>query len=428
MQIGHIIKSERIKKGFKQSYLANGICTPSYLSKIENNQTIPSHEILEMIKNKLDISFLNLETEEDEIEVSLRRELFDIYKNITFGRELDYIKAMQKELVEMRFKYVKKDIYYDYNLVLLRILLSLNTDYNDIKNCMDQLLHDESDLNITQYYLLKKLQGIYHYNSKNSKESIMHFDEAAHVFSKTSYPEWEKADLNYMRALANLSGNRGFDAIKYSEEAFSYFRDKLFFTRAIESLCITGIAYKKLQQSIDALDIYNKALEMALKFHLDRYENVLYQNIGSLYSAIGELDKALEYFFKSLKKKETKEEKLLSIFSIIQVYSKKKDIKRMLNWIDKGVESTSNENTLIAYLYHFKLYEEFFCNHEKINMFFIKEAINFFEEKKDYRHAYKYTIKFADILKRNKKYKESSIYYEKSIYFKNENINFWEDL
>ena len=39
----------------KQSVLARGICSVSYLSKIENNLTTPSEEVLEMIFQRLDI-------------------------------------------------------------------------------------------------------------------------------------------------------------------------------------------------------------------------------------------------------------------------------------------------------------------------------------------------------------------------------------
>ncbi|MGL6031822.1 MAG: helix-turn-helix domain-containing protein [Kurthia gibsonii] len=44
MAIGHIIRKERLNQNMKQSYLAKDICSPSYLSKIENNSTQPSRD------------------------------------------------------------------------------------------------------------------------------------------------------------------------------------------------------------------------------------------------------------------------------------------------------------------------------------------------------------------------------------------------
>lgn len=44
--IGLVIKMERLRQGMKQITLSKGICTPSYLSKIENNITLPGEDII----------------------------------------------------------------------------------------------------------------------------------------------------------------------------------------------------------------------------------------------------------------------------------------------------------------------------------------------------------------------------------------------
>jgi transcriptional regulator with XRE-family HTH domain len=53
---GHVIKFERIKQKIKQVQLAKDICTPSYLSKIENNSIVPSEEIREKFFKRLGIN------------------------------------------------------------------------------------------------------------------------------------------------------------------------------------------------------------------------------------------------------------------------------------------------------------------------------------------------------------------------------------
>lgn len=66
MAIGHIIRKERLNQNMKQSYLAKDICSPSYLSKIENNSTQPSEEVLELLLDKLGIEDLINIKESDE--------------------------------------------------------------------------------------------------------------------------------------------------------------------------------------------------------------------------------------------------------------------------------------------------------------------------------------------------------------------------
>lgn len=52
---GNLIRVERLRKNMKQSVLARGICSISYLSKIENNQTSASEEVLELLFERLEI-------------------------------------------------------------------------------------------------------------------------------------------------------------------------------------------------------------------------------------------------------------------------------------------------------------------------------------------------------------------------------------
>lgn len=48
MEVGKIIKIERQRKNIRQDELAIGICSPSYLSKIETGSAFPSEEILKL--------------------------------------------------------------------------------------------------------------------------------------------------------------------------------------------------------------------------------------------------------------------------------------------------------------------------------------------------------------------------------------------
>lgn len=61
--IGHIIKSERLNQSMKQTTLAKGICSTSYLSKIENNLTVPSEEVITFLLKKLNIEINQVSNE-----------------------------------------------------------------------------------------------------------------------------------------------------------------------------------------------------------------------------------------------------------------------------------------------------------------------------------------------------------------------------
>lgn len=74
---GNIIKRERLKNNWSQAGLCKGICTVSYLSKIENGLAEPSAEVLRLLLARLGISFdEQLESEANTIAENLYESLF----------------------------------------------------------------------------------------------------------------------------------------------------------------------------------------------------------------------------------------------------------------------------------------------------------------------------------------------------------------
>lgn len=119
-------------------------------------------------------------------------------------------------------------------------------------------------------------------------------------------------------------------------------------------------------------------------------------------------------------------EKVLTIFSIIQIYSRKKDYTLLEEWIEKGLLLVGEDDNLKPYFYHFKVYQQLFLQFNDLK--FIDNAMKYFEDNKDYRHVYKYGIKIAEILKEKSKYKQATDYYQHAIHIKNNHLLHWEDL
>ena len=56
LQIGEVIKGLRLKKKMTKTQLANGICSISYITRIENGERCPTSVILRQITNKLGVT------------------------------------------------------------------------------------------------------------------------------------------------------------------------------------------------------------------------------------------------------------------------------------------------------------------------------------------------------------------------------------
>lgn len=93
---GNLIKVERMRKNMKQSVLARGICSISYLSKIENNQTTPSDEVLELIFERLELDVPLYYDFSEKIDQT-KKEIRDTLKEALLSRQEEkYFKRIEK--------------------------------------------------------------------------------------------------------------------------------------------------------------------------------------------------------------------------------------------------------------------------------------------------------------------------------------------
>ncbi|MFY3792430.1 helix-turn-helix domain-containing protein [Ureibacillus sp. MALMAid1270] len=79
MKIGDVIRFKRIEQGISQEDLAAGICTNSYLSRIENNHVTPDEEIYRLLLGKLGADYDQVIYDSVEIE----NDLDDWYAHLT---------------------------------------------------------------------------------------------------------------------------------------------------------------------------------------------------------------------------------------------------------------------------------------------------------------------------------------------------------
>ena len=66
---GYLIYRNRIQLNWSQAGLCKGICTVSYLSKIETGKAVPSEEVLQLLMDRLDLKS-DKETEREAAELA----------------------------------------------------------------------------------------------------------------------------------------------------------------------------------------------------------------------------------------------------------------------------------------------------------------------------------------------------------------------
>lgn len=426
--IGLLIKMSRIQQNMKQVSLAKGICSTSYLSKIENNQTIPSEDVLQLLLERLDLDYEDLSTEQ---EMEFLSNLYLLYKEAIMERNKEEIKEKLASYKERNFLFKEETNFFTYNLYLFRLYLISQADVETVKSHMEALEQMKERFDERQNFIFYKNCGYYYYIIRDFNISLKYFESALDIVTNFHLEEWELADFYNALSISYLSVNHLLNTIEYSTQALNYYKDNLIFKRAIDCYIVIGIAQTLTAKYKSAEESYLLAKKLANDLKLKEYEGIISQNLGTLYSQKKNYLKAIEFFIESYNSTKDTDGYLLTIFSIVQEYSKQKNISKLLEWCTKGYElleaNPSEKNH--SYYYHFKIYSVMHTNDLNHELLF-KSSIEYFENTKDYRHANKYAIKLADLYSYHRKYKNASLTYQKAIkyQFSQQSITYLEEL
>ena len=426
--IGLLIKMARIQQNMKQVSLAKGICSTSYLSKIENNQTIPSEDVLQLLLERLELDYEDLSTEQEN---EFLADLYLLYKEAIIERNKKEVRAKLKNYTTRNFLFVDESNFFTYNLYLFRLSLITEADVDTVNGLMNALEQMQEKFDERQNFIFNKNCGFYFYLVRDFKLSLNYFELALEFVTNFHLQEWEFADFYHALSMSYLSNSHLLNTIEYSTKSLKFYKDNLIFNRAIDCYIVLGIAYKHNLNFKNAEESFLLAKKIVINFNLSEYTEIINHNLGSLFAIQGQSKKAIEYYEESLKNSSGDENYLLTIYSIAKEYSKQSDELMVKQWTSTGLEYISefSNNDHLSFYYHFKIYKLLHEKHLEFENVLVN-AIDYFENKKDFHYVYKYSILLGNKYSEIRKYKNSAIYLQKAISFsyKIKSINYWEDL
>lgn len=409
---GNLIKIERMRKNMKQSVLARGICSISYLSKIENSQTTPSEEMLELIFKKLELE-VPLYFDFSENVHKKKSEIREILKEAILSRnDKDYFKKVEKYTTDP-VVLQSKELYITLMITLARfgVMPGGNTQYLiEVGWVEDQLDYD----NKLRYDLLRCLY-MFQYQSADRETTMALLEQVGKRIKTSSIPDWELADMRYIMGALYHRFTDYLQAIENVRLSMGYFQENFCLERIIESHMFIGLSFKRRKRYTVALEHYEKAAKVADTANLNDYYGMLYNNMGDIYFLIGDQEKAQKYFLDSFNFKEDAKSKLYSVMSLIEVNVAKGNIEGVLEWLSTGYELMGTREDLKEFIYHFDLYVhryKEFNQSELLNS--LKKAVHYFEAYDEY-YTHKYALWLSRELRKDGKYKLATEYYEKTI-------------
>lgn len=433
MKIGHVIRAERVRQDMKQIVLAKGICTPSYLSKIERNLIDPSEEVVELLMKRLGMDVGKFKHPvQSNSEQEFSKLLKDSYRKVIVKRDKAYTKEQLDLLMDLNPVYYDQSNYYLYLLITFRFRLILGGDLEERYKELDVIHEFKSNLDSFQTYLYKLNKALLYYSTGKLRDAILNFEEVVDIAESIHLEEWEKAELHYMLGVAYTADIRIFNSIVHIRKALTYFREQFSMKRVLDCYILLGITYKKNEQYEEAFESYTKAKQICEEFDMQKEMGLIYHNLGSLNSILRNREEAVRYYKKSLKvKDEDTDNPFITIYCLVIEYSKSNDAECVLEWIAKGLAlyEELKDKRYKSYYHHFKFYQSLYRdNHSDLSS--VNETIRHFKDIEDYRYVQKYCTAIAEWYYANRKYKLSSVYFKEAnrygyIYKKIEN---WEDL
>ena len=305
------------------------------------------------------------------------------------------------------------------------------SNLSERKKEIDDLEDLSVDFSPWQIYLYKVNKAFYYYSTENRNKSIEYFEDVLLLVDDIALEDWERAELNYMIGVVYTADGRIFTTMDYIRGALDYYRENFSMKRVLDCYILIGITRKKSEQFQDALDSYLKAMQICDEFNLYQKKGIIYHNLGSLSSMMGNSTEAIRYYKESMAFKNTDDSPLISIFCLVLEYSKMNNRKFVNDWCDEGISLLLQlkDNNFTSYYHHFNIFKSLHSD-EGLSESITQEAIEYFKEIQDYQYVHKYSIALAQWYYSNRKYKLSSVFFQEAVRYDYiyRKIKTWEDL
>ncbi|MED2971722.1 helix-turn-helix transcriptional regulator [Fictibacillus sp. B-59209] len=396
----------RIKKGLTQKAACEGICSVSYLSKIENNSITASPEILQLLCERLDIETSYVSEEFIE---QLKKEIFDWYQDIKYRNSEDAhrkFKEFQTQISQLN----------DLGLVNLFKIFSVRyyiyiDEYDKAKELLKQLSKVKKMYTTEMEFYIFQFTAHYEYLMDNYKTALYYYKKAYLLANKLNI-----LDPDMIYQIASISSRLGYfsQALYYAKTALEAFNAEANYSKSLDCHITLGIAYSRLTDFEAAKSHYLIALNAAtfnpaLKIMIP---NILH-NMGHSYYQAEQYDEAISVLKESFQKKKGKNT-AGTICLIAYNFYKKNKIKETNQWIKKGYKAT-NEGINPTYIrlktLEFKLLQQ--EQTEEYQQFIEEKAVPYLENKQDRLHLIEIYEELAIYYSNKFSYKNANHYYEK---------------
>lgn len=278
--IGSIIKLNRMKQNMSQKSLAKGICVPSYLSRIENGELLPSEDVMSIIFSRLGLKFNDSEEFIKKGKTSL--ELF--FDNLNFN-EFDFTTKLFAEIELLENDFITSPLIIDYFLAKLARYCS--TPARDKFDSSKSFLLSAFEL------LSEKQKSLYNFYVGIDVLNLDSDMTLCKEYMKKALLYKERGHCYYWLSYAYRIENnpiKAYDSIKRALDLYVYDGNFISIMNSYEAI---AEVYFLLDNYVDAINYLKKAKRMAKSLNNSHYIEHINSIIAWSHYRLHEYDKSL---------------------------------------------------------------------------------------------------------------------------------------
>ncbi len=399
--------------GFTQEFLADGICSIAYISKIENGAINPTNEMLSLLCKRLNLKIEDLEENHTD---NLLNKLLEIYNSINSESINDEIWFSIREFQSRLSNNVNPEVQLGFKIVLAHYHIYRGNEKQAISH-LEYVTQNKKYLNNQLKFCYHNSFGLYEYLFGLSEFSLSHFEKA---LSLMDVNDEHVPDLLYNLGLVNAKLMQFKESLEYTQDALNFYNDQLNFSKMLNCTLLLGTNYSKLLKYDLAEEQFIKVINISNPKDDKKILAQANHDLGYLYLLKKEHSTAIHYLKISLNLKDDPIGKIISYYILAYAYEKI-DRKYSLDLLNKGINCCLEINNQY-YLFKLQILKYKFFKHISPDQFLdsLENEILPFYAKKDLHLFYEILLILAQLYKEKKHYKKSTLIYEQ--YLKNNKV------
>ncbi|MFD2045208.1 helix-turn-helix domain-containing protein [Ornithinibacillus salinisoli] len=409
MEIGSFIKLQRVKQGMTQEDLADGIVSMSYLSKIENQRTEASPEVISMLCTRLGIE---LDSEKD---ITIKEKCENWFNMLFEVNDKNEIVEAYNELSEL-LAIVRSDSLMMFEIHKIRYFLILGEYANALEqiNKLNEVSGSFDSLHLFYWY---KFKGNFSSLNGEFSQAMRMYKLSEEKLNQIQISQNQLADLQYTISVTHSKLRNTLETIEYANKAIDVFQREYNFVRCAQCHIVLGIAYRRIKMYEKSIKHYNLARHLGDLNNSKQVIQQTNQNLGYLYSAIGDSKEAIKFFVEVVEDDEVQiSERLSAITNLIKEHYKIHNFNEAINNIEKANKLLQlAENSLFYELYYYIIHTFTYAineENEKFTSLVMEDFIPYLRKQKDYANLIVYSNMLARHLELQGRYKDSVKYYK----------------